>query len=39
MICTIWYMVVGGEMKDSGTNGTRETDLFLLLNERWCLVD
>jgi hypothetical protein len=32
-------MVVGGEMKDSETVGTRETAWFVLVREWWWVVD
>jgi hypothetical protein len=32
-------MVVGGELKDIGTNGTRETAWFLLVTEGWWVVN
>jgi hypothetical protein len=32
-------MVVGGGMKDSGTDGTRETTWYVLFSERWWVVE
>jgi hypothetical protein len=31
-------MVVGGELKDRGTDGTRETAWFVLVREWWRVV-
>jgi hypothetical protein len=39
MICTGDWMVVGGELKDSGTDGTRETAWFVLVTEWWWVMN
>jgi hypothetical protein len=39
MICTGDWIVVGGELKDSGTDGTRETAWFVLVTGWWWVVN
>jgi hypothetical protein len=35
----VYWLVNGGELKESGTDGTRETVWFVLVSEWWWLVN
>jgi hypothetical protein len=39
MVYTGYWMVAGGELKDSGTDGTRETAWFVLGTGWWLVVN